>query len=156
MARIKKEDKPGKRRKAAPTLVHEIANHVELEEVSLHDCEVVKTQDYGERKLDNIGLDFSGEVSKLDVKKYQFMATIDFRLRAQEKKGKELFHINSSFDLSYKTMPDESFSKADLEEFARVNGVFNAWPYFRELVQSMTIRIGYPPVTVPLLRFPKS
>ncbi len=39
--------------------------------------------------------------------------------------------------------------------FAHFNSAFNAWPYWREYVQSMTQRLGLPPVTIPILRVPK-
>lgn len=41
---------------------------------------------------------------------------------------------------------------ADAEAFARINAVFNAWPYWRELVQSTVVRMGFPSPHVPLLR----
>jgi len=46
---------------------------------------------------------------------------------------------------------------ADVEEilfggFAKLNGIHNAWPYFRELVQSTTGRMGIPPFTLPSYR----
>lgn len=40
----------------------------------------------------------------------------------------------------------------DLEQFAKVNGVFNAWPFLREIIQSTTLRMGIAPVMLPLHR----
>ncbi len=42
--------------------------------------------------------------------------------------------------------------KADLEQFAKVNGIYNAWPYLREIVQSTTTRMGIAPLMLPLFR----
>jgi hypothetical protein len=39
-----------------------------------------------------------------------------------------------------------------LAAFANVNGIYNAWPYFRELVQSMASRAGLPPIVLPVFR----
>ena len=39
-----------------------------------------------------------------------------------------------------------------LEHFAALNGTFNAWPYWRELVQSATGRVGLGGITVPVFR----
>ncbi len=32
-----------------------------------------------------------------------------------------------------------------------INPISNAWPYWREFVQSMSARMGFPALTVPLL-----
>jgi hypothetical protein len=39
----------------------------------------------------------------------------------------------------------------DLEYFYRIIPISNAWPYWREFVQSMSARMGFPALTVPLM-----
>lgn len=39
-----------------------------------------------------------------------------------------------------------------LDEFARTNGLYNAWPFLRELVQSTTMRMGIAPLMLPMFR----
>ncbi|WP_221225142.1 hypothetical protein [Aporhodopirellula rubra] len=41
-----------------------------------------------------------------------------------------------------------------IEAFARLNGVFTAWPYMREFTQSCTCRMDLPPLTLPLVTAP--
>ena len=43
-------------------------------------------------------------------------------------------------------------AQADLDAFAKVNGVYNAWPYLREIVQSTTMRMGIAPLMLPMFR----
>lgn len=43
---------------------------------------------------------------------------------------------------------------ADLRAFAEFNATYNAWPYWREFLQSISSRFGLPAVTVPILRVP--
>ena len=38
--------------------------------------------------------------------------------------------------------------------FASRNGIFNAWPFFREFVQSTVARMGMPPLMIPLFKRP--
>lgn len=45
-----------------------------------------------------------------------------------------------------------AISEADAGVFAKHNAVFNVWPYFRELVQNFSARMGVPPLTIPLLK----
>lgn len=40
--------------------------------------------------------------------------------------------------------------------FANVNGLYNIWPYYRELVQSFSSRMGMPPVILPVYRVHES
>lgn len=41
------------------------------------------------------------------------------------------------------------------EEFARTSVLFNLWPFWREFVQETSIRLRWPMVTLPLLKFTK-
>lgn len=60
--------------------------------------------------------------------------------------------IRGMFELSYEIPDDESFSSEEFEAFGDVNAVFNAWPYWRELVQASLARMSMPPLTVPVFR----
>jgi hypothetical protein len=64
--------------------------------------------------------------------------------------------ISVAFALTY--LLDNAMTASDevLAEFARVNGAFNAWPYFREFVQAMSVRMSLPPIVLPVLRVKSS
>ncbi len=47
---------------------------------------------------------------------------------------------------------DADYLLANAEDFGRVNGVYNSWPYLREFVRSSLVRLGLPPFDLPLLR----
>lgn len=153
VARMKKKKQSQKSAKPNFDLIRRIARSIELEEVSLRHCEVARTEEVAKRQSVKIQLDVSGETTTLSSKDQAFIATIEFKLQAKGRKETEVFRMNSSFDLFYRMMSsDESFSKDELEQFTRVNGVFNAWPYFREFVQNLSARMGYPSITVPVFR----
>jgi hypothetical protein len=91
-----------------------------------------------------------------------FVIRIDFVFGAhpeQEKKPKDattaVVAVNVSFELTYRIPENMSTSDEQLEEFARVNGVFNAWPYFREFVHASLARMGLPPLILPVYRLSK-
>ena len=54
--------------------------------------------------------------------------------------------------VSYNNSSDIKFTQDQLVAFGALNGVFNAWPYCREFVQSMTTRMGLPALTIPVHR----
>ena len=67
-------------------------------------------------------------------------------------------YVNLSvvFQLLYDGDGLTSIAPEKLQAFGEINGVHNAWPYFREVVQSMSTRMGLPSMTVPLLKITKT
>ena len=54
--------------------------------------------------------------------------------------------VKATIELSYKMAA--KFAEDELEAFAKINGIYHAWPYWREFVQSATTRAGLPPLTL--------
>lgn len=61
-----------------------------------------------------------------------------------------LGRIEAEFGLRFKSV--QPISQPYFEIFRHFNLPVNTWPYWRELVQSMTARMGWPPITLPLLK----
>lgn len=61
------------------------------------------------------------------------------------------------FALEYaRAIKDAKCDAASLELFGRINGVYNAWPYIREIVSNAFSRLGYPRLTMePLIINPQ-
>lgn len=57
-----------------------------------------------------------------------------------------------TFALEYWLPGASGFSDDVLGEFARVNGAFNAWPYWREYIQTTAARMNLPPILLPVFR----
>lgn len=51
--------------------------------------------------------------------------------------------------------PEEQLGGDDFDQFCHWNAVFNAWPYFREILQSTLPRAGFSPKVLPVFRMPK-
>jgi hypothetical protein len=52
----------------------------------------------------------------------------------------------------YEVNSFEGLKGEDYISFANTSGVFHAWSYWREFVQNMSVRMGLPPVVLPLFR----
>ena len=78
--------------------------------------------------------------------------TFAMEVRNASDEEKVQAEIRGTFELSYEIPDDESFSSEELDAFAQVNAVFNAWPYWRELVQTSLARMSMPILTVPVFR----
>ncbi len=64
------------------------------------------------------------------------------------------FHVTifAEYGLYYDIPADIEFCPDTAAVFARRNAVFNAWPFFRELVQTTVGRMGLPPVVLARFR----
>ena len=83
-----------------------------------------------------------------------FLIKTSFFLEIRAEDGEEELQaeVQGVFELSYRVPNDEVFSSDELNKFGQVNAVFNAWPYWRELVQSSLARMSMPILTVPVYR----
>lgn len=61
--------------------------------------------------------------------------------------------IRAAFQLAYVVKDLARFTDEEIDAFGRMNGVYNAWPFWRELVYSTMARMGVPPITLPTFRF---
>ncbi len=70
----------------------------------------------------------------------------------EESKSDPPVSVVAEFSLSYSIDSLDDISEEDAMAFARINGVYNSWPYWRELLQSIISRMGLSPVVLPLFR----
>lgn len=85
----------------------------------------------------------------------EFTAIVSFSVigRSSEDKKYEAVKIEGKYLLNYSIDRDSDVKKADLKSFCDMNAIYNAWPYWREFVQSTTVRMAMPALTLPLLKF---
>lgn len=62
--------------------------------------------------------------------------------------------VFAEYGLLYDIPADLVLNKETAALFARRNAVFNAWPFFRELVYTTVGRMGIPSVVLPTFRLP--
>ncbi|MDE2784250.1 MAG: hypothetical protein OXK77_14940 [Gemmatimonadota bacterium] len=84
------------------------------------------------------------------------LVRVDLRFEAHSTDDGEpdqrVVDIEAEFLVVYRTTTTSPFPTDALRHFARLNGTYNAWPYWRELVQNMTTRAGMAGITVPVFR----
>jgi hypothetical protein len=94
---------------------------------------------------------------EVDKKKNLIGVLIRFVLNAfgeevERKRKNSLLNIEATFSLLYSINSVEDLDDVALRSFAKLNGTYNAWPYWREFVQSITSRMELPTLTVPVFR----
>lgn len=64
------------------------------------------------------------------------------------------FHLACEFELEYRLPDENDIEDDDLTAFGDISVTFSAFPYARELVQSLTTRASLPPLVLGTLRAP--
>ena len=71
---------------------------------------------------------------------------------AKRKGASQLLQIEAEFQLIYSINSFDQLTDENFKAFGELNGIFNCWPYWREYVQQTTVRMGLPPLTLPVYR----
>lgn len=94
--------------------------------------------------------------AQLERQKNRITVKAKFGVEGSDSTGNEprtILRIHASFLATYALEPSDSgtITPEQTDAFGKVNGLFNIWPYWRELVQSITTRMALPPLTLPVL-----
>ena len=131
-----------------------VADHIQILDVILSETKAVRTP--GKRSdLRDAGIEtdvstvFSAneELNTLSV-----LARFHLHASRADDPKQRLLSIEAEFVLIYRVSSMEGLTQKHFEAFANANGVFNAWPYWREYVHSMTQRMGLDALVVPVFR----
>jgi preprotein translocase subunit SecB len=133
-----------------------VSDRVQLKDVRLISCKCdqIPEATLGKKSY-NIG--YSTEV-QVDKKNGYIIVTAKFHFEAftESKTQKPVILINASLLLSYKIENFEGLTQKGFEQFANLNGIYNAWPYWREFVQNTVARMGLPSLSIPVFRIVES
>lgn len=74
---------------------------------------------------------------------------VEARLRASAHEQKvQMMIVDATFMLVYSSASDTDFDDEIREIFLKSNPPLNIWPYAREVISSMTTRMGFPPLII--------
>lgn len=136
-------------------LAGKVARHVRLNSISLRSAHV-------ESKFDPDGPPSAMEFDQMyraNLESVNYESTgrvvivVDFKFMARNFDGEEpsdAVTLDAAYSLIYELDSSTDIDERCFKYFAEVNGPYNAWPYWRELVQSVTGRVGLAGVTVPV------
>jgi preprotein translocase subunit SecB len=94
--------------------------------------------------------DLEGDVLKVIL---PFSVFIDAHQheKADKEKVVRLAEITVAMRIEYAVTRGESWSEEDVPHYVGVCSYLHAWPYFRADVQSLTAKLGYPPLVLPVI-----
>lgn len=144
-----------KKSKISWELAIKVANRVELKSVKLLNCNCKQAPNCPEGEKDVV----DKRTSQFEVNKEEKIigVFIKFFLNAfgkgvEQKNENSFLRIEATFLLLYSITSIEDLDDRAFSSFAELNGVYNAWPYWREFVQNITSRMQLPTLTIPVFR----
>jgi hypothetical protein len=133
-----------------------VSARVDLKGIALFECEVRRDRGVNlSRESLRMAVGIPDVTLQAEPERGQVVITLAFSLKAVregETDAEPVLLIEAAFDLTYGLAKFEGLEEANFLAFARTNGVFNAWPYWRELVQNLIARMGFRPIILPLFR----
>lgn len=132
-----------------------IARNAHLREINLRRMEVELVAEPGEGEIPiDIDSDYSQEHALKRPEKGAVALSIRVHFEVSVRAEKQvLLRMRCTFQLEYmlnQGMPEGA--ESDLSAFTATNSMVHVWPYYRELVQSTTWRMGLPPFPLPLFK----
>lgn len=131
--------------------VAKVAQNASVKEIYLVDAKV--SRDPLVMPSETLSLNYELSTKILQSSKDTLPILCKFGVAAFGKKKPDtiLMNIEASFCISYVLKDISGFNSEDIEHFSKINPIYNLWSYWREFVQSMTTRMGFPVLTIPLL-----
>ena len=127
------------------------------DQVQIHDVALVAvTAEFVPSDISSPGVistDFRTE-ALLDSAKNILVVKVLFSLQAHHQDAPKVnfLSLDTTFRLVYTVDSGQDITQEQVDAFGQANAVFNAWPYWREYVQSTTVRMGLPPLVLPVFR----
>jgi hypothetical protein len=150
MAGKKRKTKNAKTKSTFPGLM--VSDRVELKDVRLisSKCSLTPEATVGKKTYN---INYSTKFQK-DEKNGYLIVIPEFHFEAfGESKTKEpVIAIDASFVLTYRINNFQGLTQKGFEQFANLNGIYNAWPYWREFVQNTIARMGLSHLSIPVFR----
>ena len=139
--------------KITPEEYSSILKSLELDDISLSEGSI-KVFDCS-KNGGTINLNFKDKYTFSESNnKAFFLASFKLEGTLGEEENKEvLFKMSGEFRITYTETNDVIVSKEFFEIFKEMSLIVFVWPYYREFIQSMLVRSGFPPLTLPMRIF---
>src|SRR5699024_6082241 len=139
---------------------------IELVNIELQNLTCDKNNDLPSEKRSNLQVGLNNKIVEQLYEDLEFIAHIHFdvtvfhsaeEIEAHDEKINDddvLFNIEFILESTYKiNIPEMNHTLEDYEDelvsFSERNVPINTWPYAREIISSITTRMGFPPLFIP-------
>ena len=138
---------------AQPKLPLRVVAAVTIKRIRLIDASV-RARISSMAKAGSLEIDYAWSASATSRDKdgtFRVVPYMEARVSRKEAKT-SVVTVKAAFEITYGLPKGFAVTRRELEDFAETNGVFNAWPYWREFIQNMFARMDLPQPALPLYR----
>ncbi len=139
--------------KSPVDLAAEVSQRVNIKDICLTKANCQKRELADSRELP-VKLDHSCE-TRLDKKRNLIKVLVTFSLNIGKDEKESFVSIEAEFELVYGIKDFTGLKRENFIRFGQFNGVYNAWPYWREFVHNTFARMNLPPLILPSYHIPK-
>lgn len=136
-----------------------ISRHVELESISLAEATLHTSFDpLASPESVQLSQRYRTHYELPDARPDHVYVSVELKLEAAEPHNevpaRELLQLEATYLAIYRLTGAATYPSDALEHFASLNGPYNVWPYWRELIQTVTGRVGLGGLVLPVFRPP--
>jgi preprotein translocase subunit SecB len=136
-------------RKVDLAAVARIARRVDLRDIRLSEIAAASAR----RVQGNLEPDLSHECEAIRLEIPNLFEVVCRYRFSVKTGGSEVASAMFRYVLLYELEGDEDIPEEGLSDFAFANGTYHSWPFVRQLLYDLTAKMGYPPYTLPVLKF---
>lgn len=135
-----------------------VSRQVELDAVNLHTANVTSRVNPLDTPAElDVRQEYRARYERISRHPHHLFVYVELRFTVRDVEGESsegcALELTATYQLVYSLKEEPSeFPEDALRFFAELNGAYNVWPYWRELVQSVSGRVGLSAIVVPVFR----
>jgi len=130
-----------------------ISDIVEIKSLTLIECAASRSSQLPEGGKRKAELAVTKVAHVLSEEEHELQVQIEFGLTIKPvDSGDQKLEVKATFAINYSMKGSAEFAQSEYQAFAELNGVHNAWPFWREFVLNLTSRMGIRPIVIPVHR----
>ncbi|MCX8057524.1 MAG: hypothetical protein N3F03_07950 [Ignavibacteria bacterium] len=138
-----------KKQKISPEKYQKILEGLELVSISLKDAKCYLNTDV--KFPGELGVTISSDEKFKVISNDEIQIVQKYSLDARKRNSKSRF-LNVEATFLVKLKSKENFTEDFFNVYKEISLKLNTWPYFREFINNITLRMNIPPLTLPLFK----
>lgn len=131
----------------------DLVKGININAINIHSLNIsnVNKKLKGSRTID-INQEFNSSEYIIDGDNLEVYAKFNIKACEKDNPEKIAFEIDFTYCIEYTKTELDKFDEAYIKFFVQRNVPVNIWPYARELISSLTTRMGYPTLIIEPLK----
>jgi preprotein translocase subunit SecB len=133
--------------------VYRADKQVELKNIFLLDAKIASDPSTRSPRGASLKYNFDTEIIKREEDNLLIVCNFTVSAFRKDNPDNVIMNIEAKFALEYSIQDPKKLKTNDIDDFIKISPLDTAWPYWREFVQNLTSRMGFPALIIPILKF---